>query len=246
MIGLTIGLLVVVAALTSLATTQLSSSAISDSAQLQQTADSLFRTLGFQITQAGALHLEASPNNPNRVRFSAAFTGFDPAITHPGARIFAIHGQRRAALGRPAADTLRTSIQDNGITGDCAGRPVAAAVAGIRVDSTFYLAGNQLMCRSGGNPIPQRIGENVRDFQVRYAVQRTVGTTLQTQFFSANGVPDWTRVSAVSICLQIAGEANNAITGLAPLTGCNQQPLVPDGHLQLVTQRLFNVRNARP
>ena len=58
MVGLTIGLFVVLAAVGSLVYTQATATIVGDSARIQQTADSVFRNLGFHVAQAGALSIE--------------------------------------------------------------------------------------------------------------------------------------------------------------------------------------------
>ena len=54
MVGITIGLLVVIAALGSLVYTHVSSTTMVDATRLQQKADSTFRLINFQTLQAGA------------------------------------------------------------------------------------------------------------------------------------------------------------------------------------------------
>ena len=252
MIGLTIGLLVVIAAVASFGDTNRSSLGIGDSLQLQQVADAAYRVLDFQITQAGAINLVANDppngNGPVAVTFSTAYTGFNPADTQSGGRIFSIHGTRTSNQNQTPLDTLRTSRQDNGTSVDCLGATVTGAQAGIRIDSTFFLNNRRLMCRSQG-PIPQPIADGIVDFQVRYGVRmgnaNGNGNNVRYQFFTADAVADWDRVQAVSVCLQVASAAPNHEAPFTPLIGCRQQPVPADGHLQMVATRLFHLRNIR-
>ena len=252
MIGLTIGLLVVIAAAASFSNTHRSSLAVNESLELHQTADAVFRILEFQIAQAGAPSLLAANNGdgtgPVQVRFNDAFTGFNPSVTLAGGQIFAIHGARTNGANNTSADILRTSRQDDGVSANCLGTVVSNGEAGVRIDSQFFLTGNVLMCRAD-NPVAQPIAENVEDFQVRYGVR--VGPVSanagnpQYQFFTADQVTTWERAQAVSICLQISSETGGHPDPPQPVEGCQQQGITPDGHLHLVTTRLITVRMVR-
>ena len=251
MIGLTIGLLVVIAASASFTNTHLSSLAVNDSLELHQTADAVFRVLEFQIAQAGAPTLLAVNNGGSsamQVRFNDAFTGFDPSVTLASGQIFAIHGERVTGANNTGADTLRTSRQDDGVSANCLGTVVSNGEAGVRIDSQFFLSGNVLMCRAD-NPVAQPIAENVEDFQVRYGVRVGAAganaSNAQYQFFTADQITAWARVQAVSICLQIRSETAGLPDPPQPVQGCQEQDIAPDGRLHLITTRLITVRNIR-
>ena len=241
MIGITIGLMVVIAAIGSLVFTQLTSTVVGDSSRLQQKADAIFRNVGFHILQAGATELSAAANG--RVVFSTAFTGFNPTITGAtGGRIFSVHGVDGASN---APDTLRVSYEDNGRSRDCLGnRPTLAT----RVDNAFSVTGGDLMCQGATSAASQSIADGIEDFQVTYGVQTVVtpGTVWPTQyrFYPAGTVPDWTNVQAISICLQLTGDnQGNPQPGLVT-TGCRGQTVANDGRLRKVYRQTFTLRNA--
>ncbi|ABM38210.1 PilW family protein [Polaromonas naphthalenivorans] len=251
MVGLTIGLLVVVAALGSFLYTQISSGVVGDSARLQQEADNTFRILGFQIQQAGAINLGQSTTDPDRVIFSSAFTGFDPTTTGATAgQIFSIHGLEGASN---APDTLRVSYQDgNGTTHDCLGNTLLTsntwnnARRNIRMDNQFTVdtAKKELNCAGATAAGAQPIADGVEDFQVTYGVQTVAGGVLQYQFYTADLVPDWTNIQAVTVCLQFIGEnRGNPQPGLV-VTGCRGQTVTNDGLLRKVFRRTYSLRNA--
>jgi hypothetical protein len=83
-------------------------------------AEMAFQNIGQQVMQAGAIQLADRPSGAggNRVAFSNAFTGYNPAVSQSNGRIFAIHGVEH----RRFSDTLRTSHADNGPRRDCLGR----------------------------------------------------------------------------------------------------------------------------
>lgn len=250
MVGITIGLLVVLAAIGSLVATQVTSTATGDSSRLQQKADAVFRNLAFHLTQAGAIVLEVPPSaeNPAALVFSSKYTGFDRAITGaPLGQIFSIHGIDGAAN---APDTLRVSYQDNGTVRDCLGNRPTAATVNIRVDNTFYVNGADLMCLGASAAAAQSIADGVEDFQVTYGVLTDATGTKQYQFYRADQMlaspltPNWTSIQAVSICLQLIGDTlGNPQPGLV-MTGCRGQNIASDGALRRVFQRTFALRNA--
>lgn len=249
MVGITIGLMVVLAAIGSLVATEVTSTVTGDSSRLQQKADAVFRNLAFHLTQAGAIVMTApSITEPAVLVFSENYTGFDRATTGaPLGQIFSIHGINGAAN---APDTLRISYQDNGTVRDCLGNRPAAATVNIRVDNTFSVNGADLMCLGASPAVAQSIADGVEDFQVTYGVQTFVAGVAQYRFYRADEMlafpltPNWTSIQAVSICLQLIGDAlGNPQPGLV-MTGCRGQNIASNGALRRVFQRTFALRNA--
>lgn len=252
LVGITIGLLVVLAAIGSLVFTQLTTTVLGDSARLQQTADSVFRNIGFHVMQAGAMNIESDTGNPSVIRFSNVYTGFNPATTSAATgQIFSVHGINGAATG---SDTLRVSYQDNMLTSDTAADKTAFGVrdclgnrpaSSIRVDNQFSVTGTDLMCLGAANSTAaQSIANGVEDFQVTYGVLTLNGGADQVRYYTANNVVDWTQIQAVTICLQLTGEnRGNPQPGLTT-TGCRGQTVANDGLLRRVFWRTFAIRNA--
>ncbi|MBK6999909.1 MAG: PilW family protein [Rhodoferax sp.] len=251
MVGLTIGLMVVLAAIGSMTYTQISSTVVGDSSRLQQTADAVFRNVGYSLAQAGAIELEApDTDNPAIVSFSTRYTGFDAS------RPYDIHGEEGSS---GAADTLRVSYQDSGTSVDClGGRPAAIPFAG-NVNNTFSKSttSDDLMCLGWSNPAAQSIAFGVKDFQVWYGVRTGIVPGAETyQFYTANdmnALPPvlvkkhpfnaWTTVRAVRICVHIVGEKSG--NSNASLTDCQGTPTTPsDSLLHRVFWRTFTLRNA--
>jgi type IV pilus assembly protein PilW len=248
MVGLTIGLLVVIAAMGSMVFTQTTSKVVGDSSRMQQKADMVFRNIGFHILQAGAINLAPQPNG---VAFSTDYTGFNSATTGLAGQMVSIHGLEGASN---APDTLRVSYQDNMLSTattadqnqygvrDCLGiRPLPAFV---NVDDSFYMTGSDLMCQGASAAPAQSIADGVEDFQITYGVQTVSAGANQYRFYDASQILDWTNIQAVTICLQLAGEdKGNPQPGLV-ITGCRGQTVVNDGLLRRVYRRTFSLRNA--
>lgn len=244
LVGLTIGLLVVVAALGSLVFTQISSGVVSDSARLQQKADNTFRIIGFQVQQAGAINLEASATDPAKVVFSSAYTGFNPATTGATNQIYSIHGLEGASN---APDTLRVSYQDdNGAGHDCLGNALTSTnvLRNIRMDNQFALVSGELKCSGATAAGTQPIVDGVEDFQVTYGVQTLSAGALQYKFYTADQILDWSNIQTVAVCLQLVGDnKGNPQPGLV-VTGCHDQTVSNDGLLRKVFRRTTSLRNA--
>lgn len=209
LVGITIGLLIVVAALGSLVATQAGSSAATDSARLQQRADFIFRQLGAQLQQAGALKLEQSAD-PAKLVFSDKYTGFDPAdsaLASLVGQVISIHGTE-GAVGKPMApDTLRTSYEDSGSVTDvdCLGKRPSTAQAGM--DHTFSVANGQLMCKGADSSQPaEAIADGVVDLQISYSVSTALGPPYRYLTADQITAADWSNIQAVNICIELIGE----------------------------------------
>ncbi|OIQ91108.1 hypothetical protein GALL_270120 [mine drainage metagenome] len=229
MVGLTIGLLVVLAAIGSLVFTQATSTVVDDGARLQQKADMVFRNLGYHVSQAGAIELLAVSADPAMVAFSTTYNGFNNTS-------FSIHG-----LASPI--TLQVSYQANANSHDCLGN----SPSGANVDNAFYVTGTDLMCLGASNAPAQSIADGVEDFQVLYGVQTLVAGVQKYQFYDASTVLDWSNIQAVQVCLQLVGDSKGLPQPASlVMKGCQNQTLTNDGYLHRVYKRTFSIRNALP
>lgn len=255
MVGITIGLLVVLAATGSLMYTRVSSTTMVDATRLQQKADAAFRIINFQTLQAGSLELSPT-SEPATVVFSTAYTGFDPLITSLATNIVSVHGEDGDNL--TTRDVLRISYQDNGTpttpstVRDCLGQSTATTTQGIRVDNQFTYApitgvGGDITCKGAAGATAQPIVDGVEDFQVTYGVRTVTATGVENfQYLTATNVTDWTNIQTVNICLQLRGDTQgNPQPGMADIVGCAPPTTVAnDGRLRRVFNRTFSLRNA--
>jgi type IV pilus assembly protein PilW len=241
MVGLTIGLLVVLAAIGSLVFTQVTSSVVDDSARLQQKADAVFRNMGFHVAQAGAFNLATAPSAASsapelaKVVFSANYTGFN---TSPVGVIYNFHGLEGASN---TPDTLRVSYEADSVSRDCLGYQPS----GTNVDNEFTISGTDLMCKGATGASAQSIADGVEDMQVLYGVQVGLPGAEQYQFYKASDIVDWTNIQAVQVCLQIVGDSKgNPQPSSFVLKGCRGQTLANDGYLRRIFWRTLSSRNA--
>lgn len=262
MVGITIGLLVVLAALGSLVYTHVSSTTMVDATRLQQKADAVFRIISFQTLQAGAMELNTNSSSidPGTVTLSTDYTGFDPSITNQTAIVASVHGVDGSGTTQ---DILRISYQDNGTTTpstagtarDCLGQSTAVTTRGIRVDNTFtYLpavgGGGDLQCQgAAAGATLQPILDGVEDFQVTYGVRTVTPAGAENfQYFTANNVTDWSNIQTVNICLQLRGDTRGnprpGWTTANRIPACGTVLDTNDGFLRRVYRRTFSIRNA--
>lgn len=254
LIGITIGLLVVIAALGSLAFTQVTSTAVGDSARLQQKANSAFRSMGFQLRQAGATEVvQAGP----AVRFSRQFNGWNGA----GRNLDGVEGSGSTP------DTLRLSYEDGSGARDCLGNP-PTATAGIRVDNVFYVDAGRLMCQGADGTI-QAIVDGVEDFQVTYGLQNVtalatpavlaasgaasaaaIPATASFRYFTATDAPFGPALPAsavtspgwsVTVCLQLRGDVRGDLPAGTSVAGCSAA-IAGDGYVRRVYRNTFSLR----
>ena len=219
LIGITIGLLVVIAAVGSLVYTRVSATTVGDSSRLQQDAATAFRVIGHQVRQAGARRVQTIPLSGN-VEFNPSFTGLGTTT------FYVVQGTNGANT-----DTLNVSfdIEPNLAAADCLGVPAT----GASVTSAFSLVGGELRCTGATTAGP--LIEGAEDFQVWYGVRN--GTTLQYQ--AAPALTD--SIETVMVCLRLGGEQSGN-PGVATV-GCNGENIAADGRIRRVFFRVFNLRN---
>lgn len=255
LVGITIGLLVVVAALGTLSFTQVSSTTVNDTVRLQQKATSAFRTMGFQARQAGGIEVVLHPTAPG-VTLSESWTGVGGTLAAVGG----VDG------GPGVPDSLSFSFEDNGITRDCLGN-LPVATAGDRVDTAFSVVGGRLIC-TDSNGVAQALIDGVEDFQVSYGARliqvlakpaiggplgaasapRTPDVAVHQEFdtaaaalalapLAANGVP---LGLSVTVCLQLRGDLQTDAPPVA-IQGCSG--VVPgDGFVRRVYRNTIGLR----
>jgi type IV pilus assembly protein PilW len=224
MVGLLIGAIVSVAAVSSFSSTRPTAITVTDSSRLHQDASTAFRTIGHHLRQAGAQQL-TSPGGGN-VQFNPLFIGYG-AAGNPQA----IRGTNG---GRNAPDVLEVSHDtDAGFAPvDCLGQGGQPQTG---ITNRFELVGGNLRCLGSGGAVPAPLIEGVEDFQVWYGV-RTNGNL---QYMPAPVI--WNNVESVMVCLRLAGQARG-YAGQAT-TGCNNEVTPNDGRIRRVFVRVFSIRS---
>jgi type IV pilus assembly protein PilW len=246
MVAMTLGMVVVLSGLIMLTEIQVTSATVSDASRLQLKADSVMRNMGFQVAQSGAVELQDSGSG--QVVFSDGFSGFNPgAAGIAGANFLHVHGLEGA--GANGSDVLRISYEDNGTVRDCLGQRTSWPLGGAasRVDNQYWIAGNSLMCLGASNSAAQPIADGVEDLQVGFTLRSNVGGVASFRTYNATALPasQWRDISAVTVCLRIAGAMQN-LPAQTAMTGCRGESVAADGKLRRVFTRTFAIRNAVP
>lgn len=241
MVGLVIGLLVVVAAMGSMAHTRTASHVIGDSARLQQEAATAFRLIGVAARQAGARRLTQGAEG-GLVVFNPAYTGF--GLKSDTQQPMSIRGMDGKA-GQP--DTLDIQ-RDNDAAGydniDCLGEVVGPPLA---VTSTFSVVNGSLGCdgSSDGRTQNIRVVSGVEDFQAWYGLRNGDDVRyMDASALSALTPAPWDQVESIRVCLRLVGELVSH-RGSAT-TGCQGETIANDGRLRRAFFRVFHLRNANP
>lgn len=164
LVGMTIGLMVTLAAVSSLIFVRLSAATAEDAWRMQQDANTAFRIIGSQLRQAGARPLMATANAGN-VEFAPGYAGYG-AVTAPQP-VSGTDGNGAAP------DVLRTSLQNDvgADARDCLGQAptnVAAEIVG-----QFSVANGDLSCR--GTVSTAGFVGGVEDMQVWYGESDGLG-----------------------------------------------------------------------
>lgn len=226
LVGVAVGVLVVMAAATSLVFIRLSAGTAEDTWRLQQEASTAFRIIGWQLHEAGAQPLVAVADT-GRVEFADGYTGFGTALLP-----VSLAGSDGGGL---APDTLQTSLQNDAASDarDCLGMAPPAGTMNIR--NRFSVSGADLSC-TGVNSTAG-FASGVEDLQVWYGEPSPDPLRLQYRTTPQN----WSNVNAVMVCLRIAAERSGQITTAS--AGCNGETVPADGHVRRSFVRVFRLRN---
>lgn len=250
LVALTIGLLVIAAAIGTLAFSRGVSGTVSEASRMQQQAAYALRVIGVQVRQAGSIELTKIPGSVGVV-FSSAFNGFN----HGGTTVTGTEG----LLG--ASDLISLSSErpvyegpgERTDTGDrnCVGSTPPSGMA--RIDTTLFVAlstltdKQELKCstpKADGGIDTQPLIDDVAGFQVVYRIQTPAAGGFEVLRLKADEVTKallWPKVKAVEICLDLQSESSN-LPESGSYTNCNGESVARNGRLHLVFRNVFDLR----
>jgi type IV pilus assembly protein PilW len=261
MVGITIGLLVVLAAVGSLVYTRTSSTTVGDSARLQQEAANAFRILGHHIRVSGARRAvdvnssETQDVGKKKVEFNPNFNGLgiDPNTRSTNL----VTGTDGAGTGPDTLLLSHDAEPDLGET-DCLGELPKLPEGENNIQNRIFYSLNaqnvgELRCQGTGNTtfavaagLP--LVQGIEDFQVWYGFQQGLLNNATLQYRTATEItsvfpPPWEQVVAIRVCLRMSGEATGNVG--AATAGClPNQSIAADGRIRRSFSRVFNIRNA--
>lgn len=258
MVGLTVGILVVLAALLNFGSVNTSSLVVSEASRLEQQANAVMDAIGQQIKQAGAMNVVSSfPGSTqlNKVEFEnlAALNGSDL-----GARKVIINGID-GDNGAPDTLTIAYSVPSSGggIAQNCAGdnavdyppapsSGAASLTTSRQVVSTLSVSNGSLTCGMAGvaGVTPQPLAMNVANFQVRYLVNTGDNATTRRATDIGTNLAAWAGIDGVEVCLHLTSDSTQAATAAPAFLDCLGQPINADGRLHRVARNIFRLRNS--
>lgn len=229
LIGLAIGLLVVAAALGTLASVRSSATTSNESTRMQEQADAVFRLLGHHLRQTRSIGL--FPRTGGTVRFS-------PLVDIQGQEVTALASANGA---QGASDTLTIAYHSDAtmLSSDCNGDPAPASAKAeflVPVVNSFSFRNNELVCQGSVRAGQFGLLQGVENFEVMF-LQRTGA---ESEYVT---VPvDWSSVVAVSVCFQMVSAAAGFVDhGYVDCQGNPAQSV--DGQLRRSFTRVFQLRN---
>lgn len=233
MVGITIGMLVVLAATGTIVLNRVAGNTVSDTATVTSQASNTMRQLVFALRQAGAFELQAT--QPSATASEQAFNLADPNSPLP-AIISGINGSSTA----PDEVTVNFTNRAAAVTRDCLGNQTANV--NDNIPNRFYVNAANLMCQGlAGNPA-QSMAQNIEDLQVLYLTESGAGW----QWLNATQVAaaaSWNRVVAAQICLQVRGDINHGSALVGNYTNCANAQTAHDRFYRLVVRQTVQLRN---
>ena len=264
MVGLIIGMLVVLVALSSVLFTRSSARVMTDSAGLEQQATLVMTQIGQQIRQAGAINGYPSGADPNQctttdggcASVASGLINFDTrAFGGIPANIFGTTGGGPDTLVITYARPNDGSLAFNCIGQDGPGPGAPYTVTGTgqaQVVNEFSVdtSKNNLMCgdtvssvtlagtRPSGNT-NQPIASNVMDMRIRYL---QIAASGNVTYMAANAVSDWSTVNGLQVCLEMQGDPTGAPD--QKYTNCQGADTTStDGRIHRIVKQTFSMRN---
>lgn len=236
LIGITLGLLVVAAAVGAVSATLAAAAAGRDAADLQQRADLALLLIGNRVRQASVVRLKPFGDG---LRFDSEFGGWQG----DGSAIGGSDGGSKDGVEKP--DTLQLSAPPGDAERDCLGNNPDSD---NHLDAAFSIRpetgnGNRkaLYCDpQGADGKPQAMVAGVDDLQVLYGI---LGPTGGLRYVNAGALTPATPVLSVSVCLQLSGDLPQGATGARDCRGNAIPPETSAGRRVLLARGVFKVRS---
>jgi type IV pilus assembly protein PilW len=244
LVGITLGLMVVTAAIGTLVFSRTASVAVNDQLELQQQANMAMRIMATTLRQANTRELVA--DGLGNVLFSPVPV-FNPSP-------LSLQGLARDVQGN---DNIGIAFSDAGgapavATRDCLGNTNAATLPGPSVpvggsvSNRFFVDTNRLMC--AGTAVgtgPQPLISDVQRFRVLYGVQTGIGAATITNYFTQANVPDWNtaNVVAVELCLELATRPRGSANPPGNYINCDGNAVANDQRTRAIVRQTVRLRS---
>lgn len=235
MVGITIGLLVVLAATGTIVLNRISANTVSDTSMVTSQANSAMRMLVLTLRNTAAFELQ--PTDNSAIAVEQIFNLGNPTNTAPGT-ISGIDGPS----GSADEFTSNFTNRGNAVTRDCLGNQ--ALNVHDNIPNRFFIDSGNLRCQGlAGNPA-QPVAENIEDLQVLYLTEVGGGTQwLSADAVIALGPSTWNQVIAAEICLQIRGEMNHGAALVGNYVNCANVSTAHSNFYRIVLRQTVQLRN---
>jgi len=236
MVGLSAGLLVTMAGISTL----------------------LLARQGFATTSDQSLNFDAGRLGIDLVARNVRMAGsppFDPATVTTDINFALPNGDLAlgGTEGGDATDTLTVRYWSNQaydaarmVGADCLGQAVGV---GLVVNIFSVTANGELGCvgnGTGASATATAVASHVTDLQVRYGLAATVDDHSAARFVDASVVTSevaWNRVRAVELCLEVTAPDKRPGSGASPGLNCRGAAFPNDNRLRKTYRTHVNVRN---
>jgi len=266
MVGISIGLLVVLAAVGSLVMLRSSANTISGGAALEQQATLVMMQIGQQIGQAGATNAYLTGSNPNTGIISTESDipnttnitvggkiNFDTRSSDPSINpVLAVSG---TSGDDTHSDTLQISYvapNDGSLAANCIGNqavapnensaPIIVSYFTVKTNASNANDPGDLVCGVDKDHT-QPIASQVIDMRVQYLFLDASG---HVSYKSASQVTDWVNVNGVQVCIEMQGTDIVKTSSAPTITDCkgNSIPSIDNGgHAHRIIKQAFYLRN---
>ncbi|MBF5005272.1 PilW family protein [Diaphorobacter caeni] len=266
LIGLSIGLVIIGIALTSLQVSQFVSTTVSESTTLLQDANTALRIIGAQIRQTESVALNLQPSLGSDIDTAALrpvmfeqVLNVDEAAAVVDKTISAVSSPNisksvGAALQIQYENFVEYLLSDataptwDSALRDCLGQNKSNRSLSTIITSTFFLRDGNLMC-TGVAGTAQPLIANVKDFTIRLLREipaEISGNEPQFQYATPASLnahaAQWQNVSAVEICLELEAPAIKAPDVGAEYQPCSGQQRFKGSKLIVLARQLFHIR----
>ncbi|MBO9650317.1 MAG: prepilin-type N-terminal cleavage/methylation domain-containing protein [Variovorax sp.] len=230
LVGMTIGALVIVAAIGTLSVSRGISGSVSDLSLIQQQGSYAMHLIGSQLRQTASV----DPIRDETTHLYA-FGGQAATFGSTSAAVSGTNGQE------DNSDTMSVASFPSNLAGtdwqrDCLGNTITQ---GTVMDATFKVTDGQLTCTSQ-KAIPGIVARNVADLQVNYRIRTSTGV----QIMDADALKKadlWSEVSGIEVCLDLHGGEKGPDAASA-YKDCHGNSKPRDGLTHLVFRNVFTLR----
>ena len=235
MVGITIGLLVVLAATGTIVLNRVSANTISDTSLVTAQANNALRVIAYTLRNTGAFELQATDNSATTAE--QIFNLGNVANSAPGT-VSGING----ASGTPDEFTVNFTNRANGATRDCLGNQAANQHADI--PNRFFLNAGSLSCEGVAGNAAQPVADNIEDLQVLYLTEVGAGTQwLNADAVTAIGATAWNQVIAAEVCIQVRGDINHGSAMTGNFINCSNASTPHNAVYRVVVRQTVQLRN---